>query len=190
MYRPGRKPLTLRLRKRRHANHVSAGAMAAAGMLYLASPYMTLWSMGTAVQSHDKAALCASLDWERVRNGLKDSLGLRPPVQQVSQQDELPGFGESFVTGVASGMIDDDITPERVGTMLSGLTTRMRGGTALPRGYFAGPARFEARIQVAGEAPIEITMQIEKWHWKITRIALPKDMLTPAVSTHMASTKS
>ena len=190
MFQPGRTPPALRLDQRRHASRLCAGAMAAAGILYLASPYMTLWSMGTALRSHDKAALCSALDWEQVRSGLKNSLGLQRPMQQVSQQDELPGFGESFVSGMASGMIDDDITPQRLGTMLDGLTTRMHGGAATPRGYLAGPAHFEARIPVAGEAPIEITMRIEKWHWKITRIKLPDDMLAPAAPIHVASTKT
>ena len=190
MFWPGRTPPTPRLRRRRRANRVCVGAMTMAGMLYLASPYMTLWSMGAALQSHDKTALCASLDWEQVRSGMKDELGLRRPVQQVSQQDELPGFGESFVTGIASGMIDDDITPERLGTMLKGAKARQHGATALPRGYFVGPARFEARIQVAGDTPIEITMRIEKWHWKVTRVTLPEDLMNPPAATHMASAKS
>ena len=190
MYRPGRIRLATRLRQRRHASRVCGGAMAAAGLLYIASPYMTLWSMGAALQNHDKVALCASMDWEQVRSGLKDALGLRQPVQQVSQQDELPGFGESFVTRVASGMIDDDITPARLDTMLKGVTSQMRSGASLPRGYFAGPARFEAQVRVPGEAPIRITMQIEKWHWKVTRITLPADMLNPPARTNLASAKS
>ena len=188
MAQPGRTPASPGRRQR--ARRVCTGAMVAAGVLYLASPYMTLWSMGTALRSHDKAALCSALDWEQVRIGLKDSLGLQRPTQQVSQEDELPGFGESFATNMASGMIDDDITPERLGTMLSGMTTHMHGGTATPRGYLAGPAHFEARIPVAGEAPIEITMRIEKWHWKITRIRLPDEMLHPATPIHMATTKT
>jgi hypothetical protein len=170
-------------------------AMTTACAFYLASPYVMLWSAGTALKRHDRAALCSSLDWEQVRAGLKDTLGLRP-VQQVSQQDELPGFGESFATGVASGMIDEDVTPERLDTILSsamssGTATRTHAAAGLPRGYFAGPAHFVAEIRMSGGAPIEISMRIEKWHWKITRITLPEDMLIPpAAPTHLASARS
>ena len=179
--------------------------MTAAFALYFASPYMMLWSTGVALQRHDRAALCASLDWSQVRAGLKDELGLQRPVQQISQQDELPGFGESFASNVASGMIDDDITPERLDTILSSAMSSgpgtpghaSRGHAApgpsvagLPHGYFAGPAHFEARIPMTGGAPIGISLRIEKWHWKITRVTLPEDLLTPAAPTHLASARS
>jgi hypothetical protein len=185
MYRLGRK-LPASPVRRRQATRICAGAMAMAGCLYVASPYVALWSMGAALQRNDRGALCSSLDWEQVRAGLKDSLGLQRPVRQVSQQDELPDFGTSFVSNVASGMIDDDITPERIDTMLSGLGSHADGTTTLPHGFFAGPARFEVQVGTAGRAPIRITMRIEKWRWKITRITLPESMLNPAAATHVA----
>jgi len=143
--------------------------------------------MGTALNTHDNVALCASLDWSHVRDGLKDSLGLRAGVQQVSQQDELPGFGESFATSMASGMIDEDFTPARLDTMLSGPLARSRGAGALPRGYFVGPTQFRAAINMGGATPVEITMRIQKWRWQITRITFPQDFLTNAAPTHLAS---
>ncbi len=185
MHRPVRESAS-----RRRVAQVSVGAMAAACLLYLASPFATLWTMGVALQRHDDAALCASLDWKLVRSGLKDSLGLRPPVQRVSQQDDLPGFGESFATGVASSMIDDDITPERLDAMLSAPAMQGHGAAGLPRGFFVSPTRFRAEIRMSGEPPVEISMRIEKWRWKITRIRLPADMLTPPATTHLASARS
>ena len=160
-------------------------------MLYLASPYVALWSMHAALQRHDDAALRASLNWKLVRAGLKDCLGLGAPVQQVSQGDELPGFGESFATDVASSMIDDEITPERLDSMISGPALQGRGLARWPHGFFAGPTRFKAAIRMAGEqTPVEITLHLEKWRWKVTRITLPEDMLAPPQPTHMASMRS
>ncbi len=187
------------LRSRRRAHRLCLGSMTAACALYLASPFMMLWSAGAALQSHDRGALCASLDWGSVRAGLKDQLGLRHPVQPVSQQDELPGFGESFATNVAAGMIDDDVTPERLDTLLGsamsgGFTAGSHSGTHATSGravgYFAGPADFEAEIRTGGDTPIRISMRIEKWRWKITRITLPDDILTPAAPTHLASART
>ena len=190
MFRPARvraasRPPASRRRVWRQ-RRMCVGAMASAAILYLASPYMALWSMGAALRLHDDAALQSSLDWKLVRAGLKDSLGLDHPVRQVSQQDELPGFGDSFASGVASGMIDDDITPQRLGSMLSSPSIRSQAGTRLPHGFFTSPTRFEARI-ASGTAPIEITMQIEDWRWKITRITVPDALLNPPAATRVAA---
>ena len=186
--RPASRPPSAR-RQSRRGRRVCAGALAAAGVLFVASPYTALWSMGSALRVHDDAALCASMDWELVRAGLKQSLGVAArPVQQVSQQDELPGFGDSFASGVASGMIDEDVTPQRLDQMLSTPALRGRHGMAsLPAGFFSGPAQFEAVIPVAGSAPIEITMRIEKWRWKVTRIMVPESLLTPPAGTRVAT---
>ena len=67
MFRPGRKPLDPMLspvqhRRRRRAHRLCTTAMATAGALYLASPYVMLWSAGMAMQRHDHNVLCASLD--------------------------------------------------------------------------------------------------------------------------------
>lgn len=189
MVRPGSTPPS-RPRHQRAARCVCAGAMATAGMLYLASPYVALWSMHAALKRHDDAALRASLNWELVRAGLKDGLGLNAPVQQGSQQDELPGFGESFATNIASGMIDDEITPERLDSMISGPALQDHALARLPRGVFTGPTRFHVAIRMTGErTPIEITLHLEKWRWKVTRITLPEDMLAPP-PTNMAGMRS
>ena len=183
-------PALLAWRRRRRARRICAGTLAMAVALYLASPFTTLWTMASSLRVHDDVALRSSLDWKLVRTGLKQSLGLDHPVQRVSAQDELPGFGESFASGVASGMIDEDITPERLDAMLSTQTVHTRGLAGLPHGFFTSPTRFEVEVRMDGTAPIDITMQIEKWRWKITRITLPQELLTPPSATRLASTRS
>ena len=123
MFRPLRTaPPTRHAEGRRRGRRICLGALTMAGVLYLASPYIMLWSMGSALRLHDDAALRTALDWESVRAGLKQSLGLIQPVQQVSDRDELPGFGDTFASGVASGMIDQDFDAQAQAT---GRATRM-----------------------------------------------------------------
>ena len=188
MFRPVRDSLPIRPAEgRRRGRRICLGALTMAGVLYLASPYVMLWSMGSALRLHDDTALRTALDWESVRAGLKQSLGLIQPVQQVSDRDELPGFGDSFASGVASGMIDQDITPQRLDTMLDVPALRGHGARHLPRGFFTGPARFRMEIPLPGMAPVGITMRIEKWRWKITRVDVPEQLLAPAPTTRIAA---
>ena len=84
-------------------------------------------------------------------------------------------------------MIDEDITPQRLGSMLGSPSIQSHSGTRLPHGFFTSPTRFEARIATSGPAPIEITMQIEDWRWKVTRITVPEALLNPPAVTRVAA---
>nr|WP_321984644.1 DUF2939 domain-containing protein [uncultured Lichenicoccus sp.] len=178
-------PPVARSRRSRRARRVAISTLALSGMMFASSPYVALWSAGYAVSHHDRSALRGSLDWQQVRLSLKHSFGLASPVRQVAQQDELPDFGESFATNVASGMIDDDITPERLDGMLSRIPAGTRAAR-MPHGFFTGPASFTADIPVANSAPVQISMRIEQWHWKITAIDLPASLLAPPAQTRFA----
>ena len=175
-----------RARPGRRARRIAVASLAASGLMFAISPYTALWSAGYAVSHHDRAALRGTLDWQQVRLSLKHTLGLQSPVQQIAQQDELPDFGESFATNVASGMIDDEITPERLDGMLSRIPATSRAG-GMPHGHFTGPASFVASIPVAGSPPMQVSMRIEKWHWKITAIDLPPALLAPPPQTRFAA---
>ena len=166
---------------RNQARRLCIASFIVAALLYLASPFAALWSVSMALQRHDEAALCASLDWKLVRASLKQSLGLKAGVQNVSEQDDLPAFGASFANNIASGMIDDDITPQRLNRILTAPAMRQRRSSGWPRGFFASPDRFVASLRSAGEAPVVISMHVERWRWKITSVAMPADMVSPAV---------
>ena len=71
--------------------------------------------------------------------------------------------------------------------MLSVPALRSHGAKGLPHGFFTRPAQFEAEIPMPGMAPIDITMRIEKWHWKITRITLPEELLVSPPATRVAT---
>lgn len=183
-------------RGRRHrCPAIAAGSLAIAFGLYAASPFVTLWSVASALQHDDPGAVRTALDWRTVRTGLKAELGGGPAVTLASAsaaaaQDDLPGFGESFATTIVSHVVDDVVTPEHLVTMLSQAGTAPASRAASPGSVlgrvrhvgFDGPTGFEAAFRLGDDpeaAPVTISMRIEKWQWKITRIHLPDQMLNP-----------
>jgi len=175
-----RGPAELERHHARRARRLCLASFSVAGLIYLASPFLSLWSLAGAVTRDDQTALRSDCDWERVRDGLKRSLGL--PGLQKASDDELPAFGESFAAGVASGMIDEDVSPARLGEILRNPVWRHGAGARLPRGTFVAPARFEATIPTAGGEPIVIDLAVEKWRWKVVHVSIPQRLMQEASS--------
>lgn len=177
------------------------GVTIAAG-LYGMSPFLTLWTVAAALQHDDVVTVSSALDWRTVRAGLKADLGPGSQTMDGSVhlasariapvQDELPDFGDSFATTIVSHVIDDVVTPEHLVTMLTQTAPRRSstpggmGGALSMLGRidhveFIGPAHFEASMRMADDpaaAPVTVSMDVQKWHWKITRIHVPDQLLS------------
>ena len=174
---------------------ISALCLTLALATYALSPLVTLWSVASALRHDDVPTLRTALDWRGVRDGLKTDLGVpvslasvrQASVQQASAGgDDLPEFGSSFATTVVSHAVDDVMTPEHLASMLSHTDPgpAVRAGSSwldrVGRIGFVGPAEFEAAIRLspdAGAPPVVVTMHVEKWQWKVTRIHLPEQLL-------------
>ena len=166
--------------------------------LYAASPFVTLWSVASALQNHDIGTIQGALDWRTVRTGLKNDLGPEASVRLASTshmapaQDELPDFGDSFATTIVSHVVDDVITPEHLVAMLVHAEPAKHAVPASASGAlsmlgrvdhvrFIGPNRFEASVRLEDDpkaVPVTVSMQIKKWQWKITRIQMPDQFLS------------
>ena len=159
---------------------------------YAVSPLVTLWSVASALQRNDVPTLRSALDWRTVRNGLKSDLGVGVPVslasvrQASASQDDLPEFGSSFATTIVSHVVDDVMTPEHLAAILSQNASSHQGGSGLSmlgrvqRIGFVAPDEFEAAIRLSSDLdapPVVVTMHVEKWHWKVTRIHVPEQLL-------------
>lgn len=183
---------------RRDAAAFSAACLALALLFYVVSPLTALLSVANGLRHEDVGALRGALDWRAVRLGLKADFGGGLPVSLASAKvspadDELPGFGESFASTLVSHAVDNEITPERMMAMLSrtgaggagqagaGLAAAVRSVLGrVERVAFLGPARFEAAIRMSDDPsaqPVCVSMRLEHWQWKITRIHLPEQML-------------
>ena len=177
---------------------VSAACLALALLFYVASPLTALFSVANGLRHEDVSALRGALDWRAVRLGLRtDFGGGGVPVSLASAKvsaddDELPGFGESFASTLVSRAVDNEVTPERMMAMLSrtdasgtgqanaGMFAAVRSVLGrVERIAFLGPARFEAAIRMSDDPsapPVCVSMRLEHWQWKITQIHLPEQM--------------
>src|SRR5690348_10003312 len=90
------------------------GVLLAIAVTYGAYPYVTLYRLGHAIRSGDAGALQTLVDWQAVREGIKedicDQVADQPAAAKTSQQ--LPPFGAGFVRGIASTAIDRRVTPQ------------------------------------------------------------------------------
>ncbi len=186
--------MSVRFGRSVHPLALSASCLTLALLIYAASPLVTLWCAASALRCNDVRALRTALDWREVRAGLKSDLGADAPVSlasahQVSTQtgaDDLPKFGSSFATTIVSHVIDDVMTPEHLAAMLSQSASDhgdRPGPSMLDRVQhigFMSPTEFVAAIRLSsdvGAPPVLVTLRVEKWQWKVTRVHVPDQLL-------------
>jgi len=166
---------------------LSATAALCAGSLFVASPFVSLWSVSHAIETKDMSTLNRQINWRSLAHCIKDqAIG---PVQTVS--DDLPDFGSSFARNAISNAVDMEVTPDNLPTIVDeampdvGLSTGQVtpglgvGGVRMMRhahAHFVSANRFEASLTLPGherETPLRITMKIEGWRWKVTQVRFP-----------------
>jgi hypothetical protein len=150
---------------------------------YAAYPYVTLYRLGNAIHTGDAATLQTLVDWPAVREGIKedicDNVADDPVV--TSSGGKLPAFGASFVRGIASNAVDQQVTAEG----LVGMTHYHAGGAAthgaavqLNWAFFQDPTDFIVSLDASGQLePIKLQMSLRDATWQVTRIWLPPTLL-------------
>ena len=156
---------------------------------YGAYPYVALYRLGLAIKGGDAATLESLVDWPAVREGIKEDvcdLGLDP---QPASANQLPGFGASFMRGIASNTIDRAVTPQ---ALLAATTSMPAPDGATPKGadiqvkwaFFNSPTTFLVSLQTPGQSePINVQMKLQDWSWRVQRVWLPEDLLAPGSKT-------
>jgi hypothetical protein len=161
---------------------------------YLAYPYATLYWLSDAIRRGDPSALETLVDWEQVREGIKEDIcdtvfddNTEPAPQAVATAGtKLPPFGFSFVRGIASNAIDEAVTPQNLVS-----AARARAGESaegadasspvrVTWAFFDTPTEFRIVLQPAANparAPIALRMNLKHGRWEITRVWLPPEML-------------
>jgi hypothetical protein len=129
------------------------------------------------------------VDWPAVREGIKEDvcdLGLDA---QPASANQLPGFGASFMRGIASNTIDRTVTPQ---ALLAATTSMPASGRRAPKGadihvkwaFFDSPTTFLISLQTPGQnEPINLQMKLRDGSWRVRRVWLPEDLLTPGSKT-------
>jgi hypothetical protein len=155
-------------------------------MIYAAYPYVTLFRLGQAIRNGNAAALHSMVNWDSVREGIKedvcDSVVDQPP--KAEARDQLPPFGAGFVRGIATNVIDKQITPE---ALVQAVRPSDKGQS--PAGapvqvswaFFASPSTFMVDLTSQGQTdPIRLQMDLRDGVWHVTRVWLPPALLTQA----------
>lgn len=168
---------------------------------YAAYPYVALYRLQAAIRSGDPDRIAAMVDWDQVRDGLKDEIAEQVidappelPEQPVGHTQDavapLPPFGSSFIKGIASNAVDEAVSPNNVAKMIR---TRAEAETSDPESisadslkgaqvswaFFDSPDTFKLwlRTAAAGPDPVKLRMELRDGAWKITRIWLPPALL-------------
>lgn len=165
------------------------GALLAVGLIYGIYPYVTLYRLGQAIRSGDAARLETMVDWTSVREGIKEDICDlvidQPPLEQADGR--LPPFGAGFVRGIATNVVDRQVTPEAlVAAAQSPEAIETTRGAAVQVGwaFFASPAAFMVDLYAPGKAtPIRLQMDLRRGNWHVTRVWLPPDLLSQANAT-------
>jgi hypothetical protein len=168
-------------------------AMAAMAVAYAAYPYLTLYRLNDALRRGDVASVSSHIDWPRVREALAADVsgeikGQPAGGETAAQQDDLPAFGSSFVTGMATHAINDRLTPHGLMVAMAeaapSSATPSHAAARLESAWFVSPTEFLVQLRLGGEKaetpPLRLRMQLVGGVWKVTRAWLPPDLLMKA----------
>lgn len=174
-------------------------ALAVVAAAYVAYPYVALYRLEAAFRSGNPASVAAMIDWDQVRDGLKEDISeqvagisVQPVGSAQAASAELPAFGASFIKGIASKTVDSVVTPESMTRMVQPredqagdepdpLQAISFQNAHVKWAFFNSPATFtlwlSAPNDAPGEDPIKVRMALLDGEWKITRVWLPPSLL-------------
>lgn len=166
-------------------------AVAVVCVAYVAWPYVTLFRLGLAIRHGDAAALETLVNWDGVREGIKedicDNMLDEPTAHVASGENRLPAFGSSFVRGIAGNAVDENVNPQALVSAAHAAEpatpphAAAEANPSIAWAFFDGPESFLVLLRQPGaqpgDEPIRIQLQLRHGAWKVTRAWLPREML-------------
>ena len=159
------------------------------GVAYIGYPYLTLYRLGSAIRDADAATLESLVNWSTVREGIKEDV-----CDIVAEQSgprtgsELPAFGASFMRGIASSAIDQAVTPQAflaaTSTVPSARPTPHGADVHVNWAFFDSPTTFMVSLRAPGQTePLKLEMDLQHGQWRVQRVWLPTELLSPGSRT-------
>jgi Protein of unknown function (DUF2939) len=169
------------------AKPILAAALAI-GVAYAAYPYVTLYRLDNAIHAGDAATLRTLVDWPAVREGIKEDICDNvTDAPEVPSGGKLPAFGASFVRGIATNSVDQQITAEGLVGMTHHHTTGLAPQASALQvnwAFFSDPTNFIVSVDASGQPePIKLQLSLKDATWQVTRIWLPPAMLGAQATT-------
>ncbi|QDH17794.1 DUF2939 domain-containing protein [Swingsia samuiensis] len=153
-------------------------ALGSVAVIYLISPFWTLWSIERAMKVNNSKKVVSYLDWTSVSHSIKKQV--TPPEDGLGE--DLPGFGRSFLGSVIVNKMNND-TPENFLKSIHGFILPVQNNSPSStmfwpfsghlHAHFTSPNTFSTELEEPGKTPLIIHMEFVKWGWKITRFDLP-----------------
>jgi hypothetical protein len=183
-------------RPRRRAKLIVMGAVALL-LVYIASPYYSLWRFGETIRANDMNALAARVDFPRVRDSLKKQIrdhfiGVRETKKNDLVAQLLTASGPSLL----DQLVDAYVTPDGLATII-GNPAPLKNATSLAslssvsrerreidwskarRAFFTSPRDF-----AADHEGVTLRFRFNGLGWKLREIDLNLDAEgTTAVSS-------
>ena len=160
---------------------------------YTAYPYVTLYRLQEAVRQSDAATLRSLVHWPKVRDGIKEDICdflFDPPVASANgpalASGALPAFGQSFVRGIASNVVDRRVTPEGLAASFQPPGLHADGASRAPDvrlswAFFGSATEFLVSLRAPGQVEdIRVQLDLRGTQWRVTRVWLPVEMLRQA----------
>jgi hypothetical protein len=174
----------------RHRGKFVAIAIALAALLaigaYFASPYVAIVGLANALRAGDKDGLEERVDFPAVREHLKAEITASFVSKFQSdpelQSNPFAGLGLALVPMMADKAVDALVTPEGLTRLLASENEADRGPVlGLPKdaGYMTLD-RFRVSAPAGQDKSSKINLILRRkglFHWTLTRIELPKDVL-------------
>jgi hypothetical protein len=162
--------------------------LAALALSYVVYPYVALYRLGAAVGAGDAAALTVLIDWDAVRDGIKEDIAdevMELPAPGTVEDNKLPPFGYSFVRGITANAVDANVTPETLLSVARGTgpsLPRVTDDAALLRwAFFDAPNSFRIALRPSAIPPNEpdmrLRLELRHGSWRVTRVWLPPSLL-------------
>lgn len=152
---------------------------------YLASPYVALYRLDSALRSGNVDAVQDLVDWDSVRAAMKhDALaGMQAkPTAEVLSAGGLPEFGSSFRESLLGRAVDESVTPEALCGAVQQAEASMEAGrsaTRLDWAHFDGPATFSVQISLKGTEEgrlMRLRFGLEGRSWRVIQVSLPENI--------------
>lgn len=159
------------------------------GVAYAAYPYVTLYRLGAAIQAADTGTLESLINWPAVREGIKEDVAdLVADDPNATTGNELPPFGASFVRGITSGAIDRAVTPQALlaatVTVPPNQTPAHGAAVHVDWAFFDSATTFLISLRAQGQTdPIRLEMDLRHGEWRVYRVWLPAELLSPGSPT-------
>ncbi len=155
---------------------------------YAAYPYVTLYRLREAVRQGDATTLRSLVHWPKVRDGVKEDICdfLFEPQGAAAASGALPAFGQSFVRGIASNVVDRRVSAEGLSASFRPAVSTVDTAPGAPEvrlrwAFFESAAEFLVNLRAPGQAEdIRVQLELHSAQWRVTRVWLPVEMLRQA----------